>query len=70
MPYKYKEIVKRLRALGFEPMRQNGSHVIWWKLGSSPIPVPKHGGQDISPGVEREIIKRVGLTAKQFKDLK
>ena len=70
MPYKYREIAKRLRLLGFHPVRQNGSHVIWWKPGAQPIPVPKHGGQDVSPGVEKEIIKRVGLTTKEFKDLK
>ena len=68
MPYSYLEIEKRLKLLGFKIVRKNWSHVIFsnWK---NIFPVPKHGGKEISPWVERKIIKLVWLSKEEFKNL-
>ena len=68
MPYKFKEIEKRLRKLGYKVVRQKGSHVLF-SNGETIFPVPNHGGKDISPGVERQIVKSVELTKEEFKNL-
>ena len=69
MPYKFREIKKRLEICGFRILRQKGSHV-YFSNGKKAISVPHHGNQDISVGVESEIIKAVKLTSKQFRNLK
>jgi len=69
MPYKYKEIEKRLLSLWFKIVRQNWSHVLFSKWTLT-FPVPKHWWKDISPWVENKIIKLLTLTKEQFKNLK
>jgi len=68
MPYKFKEIEKRLRKLGYKVVRQRGSHVVF-SNGKTVFPVPNHGGKDITPGVERQIIRTLELTKDEFKKL-
>ncbi len=68
MPYKFKDITKRLNKLGYQIVRQKGSHVIF-SNGRVTIPVPKHGGRDISSGVERKIISVISMTKEEFKDV-
>ena len=69
MPLKYKEIEKRLLKTGYRIVRQKGSHVIF-SNGKDTFPVPKHGSRDISPGVERRLLKILGLSIEQFKNIK
>ena len=69
MPYKFKEIEKRLRKLGYKTVRQRGSHVLF-SNGETTFPVPNHSGRDISPGVERQILRLLRLTKEQFRELK
>lgn len=69
MPYKYKEIEKRLRKLGYNAIRQKGSHVLF-SNGFTTFPVPNHPGRDISPGVERQILKLLQMTKEEFRKLK
>jgi predicted RNA binding protein YcfA (HicA-like mRNA interferase family) len=68
MPYKYKEIEKRLRKLGYKIVRQKGSHVLF-SNGSNTFPVPNHAGKDISPGVERQILKLLKMKGEVFRRL-
>lgn len=66
MPYSFREIERRLKKLGFRIARQGkGSHVIF-SNGQVTFPVPRHGGLDISPGVERKILKLIGMKADEF----
>jgi predicted RNA binding protein YcfA (HicA-like mRNA interferase family) len=69
MPYNYKEIEKRLLALGYKIVRQNWSHVIFtnWKVI---FPVPKHWWTDISPWVEAKIIKNIWISKDEFRKIK
>jgi predicted RNA binding protein YcfA (HicA-like mRNA interferase family) len=68
MPYKFKEIEKRLRKLGYKVVRQKGSHVLF-SNGSNTFPVPNHAGKDISPGVERQILKLLKMKNDDFRRL-
>ena len=68
MPYNFKEIKKRLLQLGYEIVRQNGSHVIFCKWNSI-FPVPNHPWKDISIWVENKIIKNIGISKGEFKNL-
>lgn len=68
MPYRFKDIEKRLRKLGYKMVPQKGSHVLF-SNGVTTFPVPKHPGKDISPGVERQILKLLQMRKDQFREL-
>lgn len=64
-----REIVKALNKLGYNFDRQRGSHII---LRQSVYPfrrivVPDH--KEVAKGTLRGIIRQVGLTLEEFKDL-
>ena len=69
MPFKYREIEKKLLKIGYRIVRQKGSHVIFSNEINT-FPVPKHGSKDISPGVERQLLKILNLTFEEFKNIK
>jgi len=69
MPFKYKEFEKKLTKLGYRVVRQKGSHVIF-SDGKNTFPVPNHGSKDISPGVERQLLKILDLTINEFRKIK
>jgi predicted RNA binding protein YcfA (HicA-like mRNA interferase family) len=69
MPFKFREIERKLIKIGYQIVRQKGSHAIF-SDGKNTFPVPKHGSKDVSPGVERKILKALGLTAEQFRQIK
>ncbi len=68
MPYKYRDIERRLLKLGYKIVRQKGSHVLF-SNGATTFPVPRHGGRDISPGVERQILKLLRISKDAFREL-
>ena len=69
MPFKYREIEKRLSKLNYKIVRQRGSHVIFTD-GENTFPVPNHGSRDISLGVEKRLLKMLGLSADEFRNIK
>ncbi|BAS67924.1 type II toxin-antitoxin system HicA family toxin [Bathymodiolus septemdierum thioautotrophic gill symbiont] len=69
MPFKYKEFEKKLTKLGYRVVRQKGSHVIF-SDGKNTFPVPNHGSKNISPGVERQLLKILDLTINEFRKIK
>lgn len=69
MPFKYREIEKKLIKIGFQVVRQKGSHVIF-SNGRDAFPVPKHGSNNISPGVERQLLKILAMTRDEFSNIK
>ncbi len=69
MPFKYREIEKKLVKIGYNIVRKKGSHVIF-SNGKSTFPVPHHGSKDISPGVEKQILKILDLTINEFRNIK
>lgn len=69
MPFKYREIEKRLMEMGYRVVRQKGSHVIF-SDGKNTFPVPNHGSKDISPGVERQLLTILSMSADEFRNTK
>jgi predicted RNA binding protein YcfA (HicA-like mRNA interferase family) len=68
--FKYRQIIKRLKKLGFEFDRQAaGSHEIWYNLESDHYTtVPNHAG-DMPEGTLRAILKQAGIEPDQFLDV-
>ena len=67
--FRYREIVQRLKALGFQFDRQAaGSHEIWFNPSTRRYTtIPNHPG-DMPEGTLRAILKQAGVTAEQFMD--
>jgi predicted RNA binding protein YcfA (HicA-like mRNA interferase family) len=63
---KPREVVAILNTLGFEEIRQRGSHKQFRHPDGRQTTVPFHGGRDISPILLRRIIKDIGLTPEEF----
>jgi predicted RNA binding protein YcfA (HicA-like mRNA interferase family) len=61
-----REVVALLHALGFEEVRQRGSHKQFRHPDGRGTTVPFHAGRDISPTLLRKIAKDISLTAEQF----
>ena len=67
--FRYREIVKRLKALGFQFHRQAaGSHEIWFNLTTNRYTtIPNHPGA-MPEGTLRAILKQAALTPERFLD--
>ncbi|EFK10112.1 toxin-antitoxin system, toxin component, HicA family [delta proteobacterium NaphS2] len=63
---KPKDVVSNLRQLGFQEVRQRGSHKQFRHLDGRVTTVPFHPGKDISPILLRKICKDIGLTLEEF----
>lgn len=65
--FRYTEIVKRLRRMGFVFDRQaKGSHEIWWNPETRRrTTIPNHPG-DIPEGTVRAILRGAGVTPEEF----
>jgi predicted RNA binding protein YcfA (HicA-like mRNA interferase family) len=65
--FRYREVVRRLKQLGFVFDRQAaGSHEIWFCQNSGLYTtVPNHPG-DLPEGTLRAILKQAGITPDQF----
>ncbi len=55
-----------LRRLGFNEVRQRGSHKQYRHPDGRGTTVPFHPGRDISPTLLRQIVKDIGLTIQEF----
>ncbi len=63
---KARETIRILLALGFEEVRQRGSHKRFRHLDGRTTTVPVHGGRDLSPVLLRRIARDVDLTIQEF----
>ena len=54
--------------LGFEPVRQRGSHVFYRHPDGRTTTVPNHPGKDLARPLLREILREVELTPEQFQE--
>lgn len=64
-----RDVVRALRAIGYELDRQRGSHMVL-RQSLSPhrrLVVPDH--RTVAKGTLRAIIRQAGLTVQQFNDL-
>nr|MCM0593103.1 type II toxin-antitoxin system HicA family toxin [Gloeotrichia echinulata DEX184] len=65
----FKTMEKVLLSLGFEPIRQKGSHVFYRHTDGRTTTVPNHPGRDIARPLIREILREIELTPEQFQAL-
>jgi predicted RNA binding protein YcfA (HicA-like mRNA interferase family) len=65
--FRYRDIIRRLRQLGFEFDRQAaGSHEIWFNPASNRyITIPNHPG-DMPEGTLHAILKQSGIAVETF----
>ncbi len=57
---------KILLSLGFQSVRQKGSHVFYRHPDGRTTTVPNHPGRDLSRPLLREILREIELTPEQF----
>jgi Predicted periplasmic or secreted lipoprotein len=64
-----RELVKALKKIGYEQDRQRGSHIILRHIDPPHrrVTVPDH--KEIAKGTLRTIIREIGLTIDELKDL-
>ena len=63
---KPKEIITILEKLGFQEVRQKGSHKQFRHSDGRFTTVPVHQGRDISPILLKQITKDIHLTIEEF----
>ena len=63
---KPQEVVQILRSLGFEEIRQRGSHKQFRHPDGRVTTVPFHKGRDISPTLLRKIAQDVSLKVEEM----
>ncbi len=61
-----KELVRVLKKLGFEAIRQRGSHVFLKHPDGRITVVPVHANQDIGRGLLRRILNDVDITPEEL----
>ena len=57
------EVIRALQRLGFEKIRQNGSHVVM-RCGSSGCVVPLHS--EVKVGTLAGVLRQAGVSADEF----
>jgi predicted RNA binding protein YcfA (HicA-like mRNA interferase family) len=68
MPFTPREALARLKRVGFEEVRQTGSHLFLRHPDGRMTFIAMHRG-DIPPGTLRSILKQANLTEEEFKNL-
>ncbi|MEI6089247.1 MAG: type II toxin-antitoxin system HicA family toxin [bacterium] len=63
---KASEIIRILRILGFEEVRQKGSHKQFKNLFGKNTTVPFHKNRDISPILLKQILKDIDVDLDEF----
>ncbi|MCY4471033.1 MAG: type II toxin-antitoxin system HicA family toxin [Thiotrichales bacterium] len=63
---KARDVIARLAALGFDEVRQRGSHKQFRHPDGRATTVPIHRGRDVSPILLRCIARDIGLTVQEF----
>ena len=61
-----KTMEKVLLRLGFQPVRQKGSHIFYRHPDGRTTTLPHHSGTDLARPLIREILREIELTPEQF----
>lgn len=62
----FRTMEKVLLRLGFEAVRQKGSHVFYRHRDGRTTTLPKHPGRDLARPLIREILREIELTSEQY----
>lgn len=63
---KAKELIRILKELGFEEMRQKGSHIFFQHSDGRTTVVPVHLNEDIGRGLLRQILREIDMLPDEF----
>lgn len=63
---KAREVAKGLQVLGFEKVRQKGSHAIYHHLDCRRAPLPVHPAKTVSPYLLSDILKQLDINEEEF----
>lgn len=69
-PAKPEEVQRVLEKLGFQHIRQSGSHAVYRHSDGRWTTVPLHPGKGVAKGTLRKIIKDLGITVDEFEALR
>jgi predicted RNA binding protein YcfA (HicA-like mRNA interferase family) len=65
-----REVIQKLKRVGYVVARQKGSHVIMIRRGDKrAVVVPMHVKKDLPKGTLHRIIEQAGLTPEEFNEL-
>ncbi len=64
----FKTMDKLLRRLGFDAVRQRGSHVFYRHDDGRTTTLPNHPGRDIPRPLLREILREIEITPEHFNE--
>lgn len=67
-PIKPRDLFRILRDLGFQMVRQRGSHTFWQHADGRTTVVPIHGGEEIGRGLLRKILRDVQVDPDEFEE--
>ena len=59
-------VVRALEKLGFQTVRQRGSHIRMRHTDQRVVTVPVHSGQEIGRGLLRKILRDAEVTTQEF----
>ncbi len=68
-PVEAEVVIKALSRIGFQPVRQRGSHLIMKHSDGRSTVIPVHPGEELGRGILMEIMNDVGLSKKEFLEL-
>lgn len=63
---KPRKLIKILKKLGFEKVRQEGSHIFFKHPDGRTTVIPFHAGKDTGRGLLREILNDINLSQTEF----
>lgn len=69
-PAKPDEVKRALESLGFNCIRQSGSHMIFHHSDGRWTTVPIHKGRDLGKGILRKILKDAKISVDEFEKLR
>jgi len=69
-PAKPQTVQRVLEKLGFQLIRQSGSHAVYRHSDGRWTTVPLHPGKDVAKGTLRKILKDVGISVDDFEAMK
>lgn len=64
----FRQMEKVLLRLGFQPVRQKGSHVFYRHPDGRTTTLPNHPGRDLARPLHREILREIEPTPEQFRE--
>lgn len=67
-PIKWRELVRRLRALGWGPPEGGGKHLTMWKQGRK-ISIPNPHKEDIDWSLTKRILQQADISSEDWDKL-